>query len=132
MPQPSPRSGFILRLLGACLLVSASWGCARTAANLPLDKELARESFRVFLESWQHGDKPESLKERSPSIVSGDPDWESGKRLLGFRIVDDQHDDGTNSHITVELQLEGRRGSPTTSQLTYVVGTSPVITIFRK
>ncbi len=116
-------------LFAAALLFSL--GCGRGAVRLSLDREVAHQSLLTFLESWKQGERPEGLKQRSPAIVAGDWAWESGQRIISYRIVGDPTDDGANLHSTVEVTTEGARGRRKKEQITYIVGTSPVITIFR-
>jgi hypothetical protein len=110
---------------GLCLA-----GCGN-GAKLSLDENLARESLRTALDSWKQGDKPAALKERSPAIVMGDADWDAGKRLVGYTVRAKEFDDGYNLHCTVELVFAGNGDGSRRVVVTYIVGTSPVITIFR-
>lgn len=105
-------------------------GCQKTARDLPLDKDVARQSLTAFLESWSQGQPPESLQARVPAIVGVDPDWRSGRRLVQFE-TESEMDDGTNMHITTKLVFGSERGQDPAATVTYIVGTSPVITIFR-
>lgn len=114
------------------LVIVGAVGCEQGARRLSLDKPLARESFVTFLDAWKQGERPSALKERSPQIIVGDADWNAGRRLVDYRVLETETDDGTNLHTTAELVLEDAKGREQTQQVTYVVGTSPVITIFRK
>lgn len=114
----------LLPLLVICLLVFCC-GCQKTARDLPLDPELARSSLTKALDAWVAGKKPEDLQ---PEIIMGDPAWKSGKKLISYEVkTAEEHSDGTNLHIAVARKLEG---SDTPSDIVYIVGTSPVITIF--
>jgi len=119
----------------AALLVSlAAAGCGRSSGRtLSVDPELAKQSFDTFLATWKQGKSQAELKALSPSIVSGDEDWSAGSKLVDYTISDRVFNDGANLHLTAELQLAGaKRKKPGKTAVTYVVGTSPVITIFRK
>jgi hypothetical protein len=113
-------------LLG-CLAITA--GCGHNARNLKLDKDVGRQSLSAFLDCWKAGGDPDSLKSASPAIVGRDSDWDAGKKLVRFTLGAET-DDGTNMHITTELVLSDGRGQ-VTRPVDYIVGTSPVITIFR-
>jgi hypothetical protein len=117
--------------LAACLLAT---GCGRTGGrHFSLDQELARQSFTAFLDAWKQGQRLEDLKTRSPAIIAGDEDWSAGKKLVGYTVSPQEFNDGTNLHLTAELQLgSGKKSKAGKTAVSYVVGTSPVVTIFRK
>jgi hypothetical protein len=104
-------------------------GCGNTVGrDLPLDRDLAFASLETALKAWVDGKKPDELK---PKIIMGDFGWESGKTLVSFQIQKDQaRGDGTNLYIPVVREFRGKGGNVTKSETTYIVGTSPVITIF--
>ena len=99
-------------------------GCSSgDAPSYPLDKELARGSVQKAMQAWVDGKTP---KELQPDIVVGDPAWEQGKKLVSFEIVaDEETTDGSNLHIRVKRKLDSSE-----SKVTYIVGTTPVVTIF--
>ena len=66
------------------------------------------------------------------SIVAGDEDWSAGSKLVGYKLSDREFNDGANLHLTAELQLSSKKKKAGKTTVTYIVGTSPVITIFRK
>lgn len=108
------------------LLLVAGCGGGETQA-LPLDKELARSSIQKALEAWQSGKKPADLR---PEITIGDPAWDAGRPLKSFQILrDEETSDGSNLHIRVQ-RMFGDGGDKSESKVIYIVGTSPVITIF--
>jgi hypothetical protein len=107
-------------------------GCEEKSGPMPLDKQLARDSLTKFLEAWKSGEKSEALKTRSPSIVGSDADWSAGAKLVSFTIQEPVKDDGSNLHAEVQLVLQMPDGERQTSTVTYIVGTSPTITVFRK
>lgn len=112
----------------AALLIGAA-GCDGGARDLALDPDLARSSVRSFLDAWQRGGTADELNAADPQIVAGDPDFKAGKSLVAYRVLPEETDDGTNLHVSVELELkDGARVRK--KRVTYVVGTSPVVTIF--
>jgi len=105
-------------------------GCAAPAEPQGLDVELARQSFQRFLETWKRGGTIAELKSGSPSLIVGDPDWEAGMKLASFVMVEGkERNDGTNLHLTVRLTLGDKKA---VSEVAYVIGTRPVVTIQRK
>ncbi len=115
-----------------CLaLLLATAGCGGRSYS-PTNPTLARESLRIALNHWNAGGKPGDLAERSPPIVVGDEDWEAGKLLVRFDILEDERDDGANLHVPVRLVVADRERSEREIVVTYIVGTSPVVSIFRQ
>ena len=114
-----PRRG-VVGLLFGMLFIGCSSG---DAPSYPLDKELARSSVQKAMEAWVSGKTP---KELQPDIVIGDTAWENGKKLTSFEIVaDEETTDGSNLYIRVKRKLGSEE-----SKVTYIVGTTPVVTIF--
>jgi hypothetical protein len=110
----------------ACLLVV---GCGRS--NAPTDVPSAKAALTAALESWKAGQSPDALRQRTPSIVMVDDAWKKGEKLESFENVVPEVDDGVNLHCTVKLAINDERGGRRSEQVTYIVGTSPTITIFR-
>jgi len=114
-----PHRG-VVGLVCAMFLVGCSSGDAPSYA---LDKELARSSVQKAMQAWVDGKTPQELQ---PDIVVGDPAWEEGKKLVSFEIVaNEETTDGSNLHIRVKRKLNSSE-----SKVTYIVGTTPVVTIF--
>lgn len=113
----------------AALLAVQLAGCGRS--NAPTDVASAKQALEVALRSWQEGQTPEALRDRSPGIVMVEDAWQKGVKLESFELVPPDIDDGVNLHCAVKLTLNDggtvRRAEP----VTYIVGTSPVITICR-
>ncbi len=112
------------RAIPVALLVSSLLGCSQgVTPSHPLDQELARASVQKAMQAWVEGKTPKDLQ---PDIVVGDPDWQQGKKLVSFEIqANEETSDGSNLHIVVKLKFD-----ESDSDVTYIVGTSPVITIF--
>ena len=116
-----------IRIAAMLLCLLALAGCGRTARDLALDKEAARQSLTAFLDCWKEGKTVDTLQAREPPITGRDTDWDNGLKLTDYKIVSEL-EDGTNAMIATELTLTGQSAP---RKVTYVVGTSPVITIFR-
>lgn len=118
-------------LLGtACLATFA--GCEPTAQDLDLDPAAAHSAFQTFLEAWRDGKTPEQLREGNPPIITRDPDWAAGHKLTAFQVAPEESNDGTNLHLTADLELTDLQGRKNKQRVTYVVGTDPQVTIFRE
>lgn len=113
-----------LRGIVGVLLVFGLWGCSQgNTPSHPLDQELARASVQKAMQAWVDGKTP---KELEPEIVVGDPSWQQEEKLISFEIVtNEETSDGSNLHIVVKRKFDS-----SDSEVTYIVGTSPVVTIF--
>lgn len=98
----------------------------------PVDADLARECLYRVLESWKNGGPPDGLRAASPSITIQDMDWKTGYALVTYEILGDDKEDAANLHCPVRLTLRDPQGREVKKQVTYVVGTDPVITVFRE
>jgi hypothetical protein len=125
----SPPRRHVLGALGLLFFVALA-GCGPPSAqDLALDKDTARNSLTAFLDCWKSGGEPDALKALSPAIIGRDTDWDNGRKLVSYTLGPET-DDGTNLHITAELVVAGRSGQAKKA-VDYIVGTSPVITVFR-
>lgn len=114
-----PRRG-----IPGLFLVVLLFGCASSdAPSHPLDQELARASVEKAMQAWKDGKTPKDLE---PEIIIGDMNWTQGQKLLSFEILPkEETTDGSNLYIRVKRKIGASE-----SQVTYVVGTSPIVTIF--
>lgn len=119
---------FALATAGS-LLPGCSGGGGSAA---PVDPSRAREALNTALESWRKGDKIDALKTGSPPIVVQDFDWMAGHPLVAFEVMGDGKDDDANLRIPVKLTLRTTQGKVVDKSVSYVVGTSPAITVFRE
>lgn len=126
--QAPSRAGGAVVVVCACLM---TWGCDQGARSLKLDKEVGRKALTEFLSLWKEGRSVGEFAVAHPQAAAADPDWEAGVKLVSF-TVGNETDDGTNLHIAVDMVLRATDGSESTQKITYLVGTSPVLSIFRK
>jgi hypothetical protein len=119
--------------LGAAALVLMA-GCGQDVVGRAsrVDPPRAREALKTVLDGWKKGDTPAGLKSASPSIVVQDFDWMSGHRLLAYEVASDGKDDDANLRIPVKLTLKAPNGRELEKRVSYVVGTSPAVTVFRE
>lgn len=124
------RSWIALCVLAAtCVAPGCSEGPARAS---DVDAPRAREALKTALESWKKGESPATLKAASPTIVVQDLDWEAGAALADFEVKGEGKADTANLRIPVALTLRDAKGKESRKSVTYVVGTSPTITVFRE
>ena len=97
-----------------------------------VDAELARESLKTALESWKKGELPGALRDGSPSITVQDMDWKAGLTLVTYEMQGGEKEDAANLHCPVRLTLRDQQGREIKKPVTYVIGTDPVITVFRE
>ncbi len=118
------------RVVCAITLLLSLCGCGeKVGVDRPLNPDLARSSLEKALNAWVEGKRPADLK---PDIIMGDFAWEAGKTtLVAFEILKDKESsDGSNLYIPVMREFKTAQGKTSKSETTYIVGTSPVITIF--
>jgi hypothetical protein len=125
------NAGRNLNRAGWCLLVVASLlqaGCERNARSLSVNETAARDACTEFLTAWKNGKKAGDL---APKIIGKDSDWDNGKTLESFEILPEQRSDGANIHFKVKRTVKTVKGVTQEQEVGYVVGTSPVTTVFR-
>ena len=110
------------------VLSCAVVGCDRSARSLSLNQPQARAACNEFLTAWKNGKQVADLK---PKIIGRDSDWETGKKLESFEILKDEQSNGPNLHLTVRQIIKDAAGREIQQEVAYVVGTSPVVTVFR-
>jgi hypothetical protein len=102
----------------------------RTAA--PVDATEAREALTAALDAWKAGKKPSDMKSGSPPMTVQDMDWESGQKLAAYELAGEGTMDNANLRIPVILSFGEGKGREAQKEVSYVVGTSPTITVFRE
>lgn len=113
-----------------CALLLTSSGCGNPSSmDLSLNQSQAEECLKVFLETWKANEKPSSLASKSPAIVGYDAAWEAGIRLRDYRI-EKTTPDGGNLFAVVHLTLGAEDEVTEERDMTYIVTTSPKITVF--
>jgi hypothetical protein len=132
-PDRAMRRGvmaaFVTLAVAGPLLSGCTEGQGRAA---PVDPSLARDALNTALESWKKGEAIDALKSGSPPIVAQDFDWMAGHRLIRYEVTGDGKDDDANLRIPVILTLRTAQGKEVKKSVSYVVGTSPALTVFRE
>lgn len=115
-------------LLSACLLAA---GCGSPAEQHRVDAETARATLKNVLTSWQEGATTESWQSASPQVVVQDMEWQQGAALESFEILAGDEAVDANLRCPVRLVVRSPDGGTSERTVTYLVGTSPVLTVFR-
>jgi len=106
-------------------------GCGRQTPPQPADPARAREALKAALDAWQKGEPAEALHDRRPPVRVIDPEWRSGRRLVGYRLQDDQPLGG-DLRCQLLLSLKDANGKAVQKKAVYSVGTSPALTVVRE
>jgi hypothetical protein len=111
--------------VGALLVVA---GCAgRTNAG---SEQEAREALAGALDAWKNGRTADEMRGATPEVVVGDTAWRAGHKLIGYEVGNGMFD-GTNLRVPVTLTLAQPSRGSRKLVVNYIVGTTPVVTIFR-
>lgn len=132
-PLPIARrrpSCWFARLAPLVLAFLLHAGCGSGHTVYPVEPDTAKQSLELVLNGWKEGKPIDNWLKASPEIIVQDADWSMGRKLIGFEIVKGEPIDA-NLHSEVKLTLD-MEGKPTPKTVTYLVGTKPVITVFRK
>lgn len=125
------RSGAALAALLIVGVLGA--GCSPGPSKAAkVDPAGAREALTTALDAWKAGKKPAVLKTASPAITVQDLDWEGGAKLINYELAGEGTMDDANLRIPVILMLSGAQAGSAPKEVSYVVGTSPSITVFRE
>jgi hypothetical protein len=120
------RNAALLVVVGL-LLHAGGCGSGVGAAT----EEAARDALKSALDSWKSGRKAEDMRNESPEVIVGDSDWKHGRRLVGYEIAGSGSFDGKNLRVPVKLTLAHPPRGNRTVIANYIVGTQPVVTLFR-
>ena len=109
------------------LILMTLVGCQRGTPSFALDSAVAHAALEKAMQAWVDGQKPIDVQ---PEIIIGDTDWNNGQKLVSYEIlIREETTDGSNLHIPVKRRFK-TGGKYSESQVAYIVGTSPVVTIF--
>jgi hypothetical protein len=116
--------------LVSLVMIAAACSCSSRAA--PVDAPRAREALKVALDGWKKGDAPASFANALPAMTVQDLDWMGGARLLDYQLDGDGKETGPNLHVPVGLTIQTPQGKEVKKKVSYIVGTSPILTVFRE
>lgn len=149
--SPAPLTGLVaaerdpslygtLWVVAACIAVLATLllpGCGDPSRAHAVDVPTARDALKTALDGWKNGETPASFASAGSPMIVQDFEWESGKKLLDYQLVDDGSPFDANLRVQVKLTLAGTDGKAavaprnTEKKVWYLVGTSPKVTVFR-
>jgi hypothetical protein len=112
--------------LGLLLSVAGCAGNIHGAGS----EQAAREALGSALEAWKNGRTADDMRRGMPEVVVGDSAWKQGLKLSSYEIGKGMYD-GKNLRIPVTLTLVQPPRGIRKVEVNYIVGTSPVVTIFR-
>lgn len=107
-------------------------GCGNSKKAAPVDPDKARSTLKVTLDAWKEGKQPSDLRARSPEIVAQDADWMRGMKLTEYEVLGEGDERDANLECPVKLRMVNAKGKAIVRTVTYIVGTDPVLTVFRK
>lgn len=131
MPEFKFSRFFIIVIVGTMALAPIASGCSSQHAA-PVEPDRARQALNTALNSWKEEANVASLRSGSPAIIVQDMDWEAGMRLVNFQILGDGKEEDANLRCPVQLVLRDGQGRQWNRKVHYIVGTSPVVTVFRE
>jgi hypothetical protein len=119
--------------IAAMALLLGFYGCGRgySPEAHRVDPEQARKTLESVLTSWQLGETPQKWRQQDPEVVVQDMDWASGKKLEEFELLDHGEAIDANLHCRVRLKLVDPQQGEVEQTVTYLVTTSPNLTVFR-
>lgn len=126
------RMCYGVMLLGSMIGLLGIVGCQSGPVAAPVDVPVAEQTLTHVLNGWKGGATPESFQQSDPSIVVQDRDWQAGYTLISYESKGPGQAFDANLHCDVALTLREPGGKEVTKTVTYIVGTDPVLTVFRK
>jgi hypothetical protein len=120
----------------ACLLVLATMllpGCSGPSGANSVDVPHARDALKIALDAWKNGESTQSLASSSTPMTVQDFEWDQGAKLIDYQLMDEGKPEAANLRVGVKLTMSGKQGTDKNVEkiASYVVGTSPRLTVFR-
>lgn len=120
----SRTSIVVVTILATCFV-----GCSNSLPA-PAKPEIAVESLKTALNTWQSGASAERLQSMTPSIYFNDQLWRNGNGLSNFTIDEGKaNGQGWNCEATLEVQVDGKLKKV---KVNYQIDTDPVIVIVQQ
>jgi hypothetical protein len=117
-----------LGLLGVLVLS----GCSDSRRPGAVDPPLAREALKTALDHWKNGEDSKSLESSATPMTAQDFEWAAGAKLVDYQILDEGHVEDANLRVQVKITLGPQgKNKAVEKKASYVIGTSPSVTVFR-
>lgn len=97
----------------------------------PVNPDIAQQTLKTTLDAWKSGQTVESMKQAKPAVVVQDMDWMGGAKLVDYQILDGSKAVDANLQAKVKLKLKDDKDVESEKTVSYLVGTSPALTVFR-
>lgn len=111
-----------------CLLGMVGCESARAPVS---DIESGRQLLVSSLSDWKQGVSVAAMKQKSQAVYVSEELWEQGYVLNDFKLDSEGELYGTNVRIQVTLQLTDKANQKSNLAVTYLVTTTPALTIAR-
>lgn len=112
-----------------CLMLS---GCSSYSADEHrVEPGSAKKILEEVLNNWKDGGAIDDWQKRKPPVIVQDMDWKSGATLQSFEIQGEGEAIDANLHCQVKLKMLLPNKTKSEKTVKYLVGTSPVTTVFR-
>lgn len=134
MTTPVPRSRRWAMAAAVVAMALAMVGCLGGGPAHAVDPPRAREALKTALDGWKAGQTPRSFQDAPAPMTVQDLDWSGGARLVDYHILDDGQARDANLRVRVALVLDApasRQSRRVEKTVSYLVGTSPSVTVFR-
>lgn len=104
-------------------------GC-NNSLPAPAKPEIAVESLKTALNTWQSGASAESLQSMAPPIYFNDQLWRNGHGLSNFTMDEGKaNGQGWSCEASLEVQVNGKLKKV---KVNYQIDTDPVIVIVQQ
>ena len=107
-------------------------GCATRETAAAVDPARARQTLVRVLDGWKDGRKIESFRAETPEVVVQDMDWKRGCALVDYEMLGEGQAVDANLNCDVRLTIRDPQGKESDKTVRYIVGTDPVLTVFRE
>jgi hypothetical protein len=131
---PPTVTSVLRTLLATAVLTTllAFPGCGpRQPTAAAVDPDEARRTLEAVLSDWKEGGSPEAWQQRTPQVVVQDFDWAAGAKLKSFELLGPGDIRDANLICKVKIVAVQAPKGEVQRTVTYVVGTDPVLTVFR-
>ena len=102
-------------------LVLLAAGCRSEPVEPPGDAELARSTLTQVLDAWKAGKTSGDLKSGEPVVFARDEDWDAGRKLADYEILEEPVQNGGEWRVLASLSVVGNQGRTSPTRVYYSV-----------